>query len=157
MLFWCITTSITSWLWKLMFLIMCQKKFCFSMIMLKFYILLLTFSRSTILLNATMRFMIRNSWSLFMSLKNDNLNWKTQFFLLMWLQIIKILNISSWSNNSIIVKLAEINFYFVLISRLYTVLKKLMTNLMFSFVNQKISLKREIILMNIFYIKIRLF
>ena len=90
MLFWCIIISITSWLWKLTFLIICQKKFCFSMMMLKFYILLLIFSRSIILSNAIMRFMIRNSWLLFVFLKNDDLNWKTQFFLLIWLWIIKI-------------------------------------------------------------------
>ncbi len=123
---------------------MCSKTFFFNMMRMRFFIQSLTFQRSITQSSVTMRFMIKNSWSLFALLRNDDQSLKTLFILLRWLWIIKILSISCQLNSWVIIKLIEVNFCLNSTITSLIILTKSMISWMLWHVTQKIFLKRKI-------------
>ncbi len=123
---------------------MCSKIFFLSIMRMKFFIQSLTFSRSITQLSVTTRSTIKNSWSLFMHLKNDAQSSKILSVLSRWSQITKILSISCQLSSWIIIKLIEVSFYLNSIIASHITLTRSTINWMLWHVIQKIFLKREI-------------
>jgi hypothetical protein len=140
-----------------MFLTMYLRKFYLSMMMLESYTLWYTFSRSTILLNVTMRSMIRNSWLLFMSLKNDNLKLEKAVF--------SIDVITNHKNLEYFITIKKLNhhqahwseYLFHFDFKIVYCSEKTSEKSDALIYQSKIFLRREIALMNIICIKIRQF
>ena len=123
---------------------MCLKTFSFNMMRTRFFIQSLTFQKSITQSSVTMRFMIKNSWSLFMLSRNDDQSSKTLSTLLRWSQITKILSISCQLSNRIIIKLIEVSFCLNSTITSLIILTRLIISWMLWHVTQKIFLKRKI-------------
>ena len=123
---------------------MCSKIFSFNMMRMRFFIQSLTFWRSITQSSVTMRFTIKNLWSLFMLSRNDDQSLKTLSILLRWSRIIKILSISCQLSSWIIIKLVEVSFYLDSTIASLIISTRLMISWMLWHVAQKISLKRRI-------------
>ncbi len=124
--------------------IMCSKTFSFSTMKMRFFIQSLTFQRSITQSSVTTRFMIKNLWSLFALLRNDDQSLKTLFILLRWSRITKILSISCQLSSWIIIKLIEVSFCLNSTIASLIILTRSTISWMLWYVTQKIFLKREI-------------
>ena len=123
---------------------MCSKTFSLSIMRMRFFIQSLTFQRSITQSSVTTRSTIKNSWSLFALLRNDNQSSKTLFILLRWSRITKILSISCQLSSWVIIKLIEAIFCLDSTIASLIISTKLMISWMLWHVAQKIFLKREI-------------
>ena len=123
---------------------MCSKTFSFNTMRMRFFIQSLTFRRSITQSSVTMRSTIKNSWSLFALLRNDDQSLKTLSILLRWSRITKILSISCQLSSWVIIKLVEVSFCLDLTIASLIILTRLMISWMLWHVAQKIFLKREI-------------
>ncbi len=123
---------------------MCLKTFSFSTMRMKFFIQLFTFQRSIIQSSVTMRFTIKNLWSLFALSRNDDQSLKTLFTLLRWSWITKILSISCQLNSWVIIKLVEVSFCLNSTITSLIILTRSMISWMLWHIVQKIFLKRKI-------------
>ena len=122
----------------------CLKTFFLNIIRTRFFIQSLTFQRSITQLSVTTRSMIKNSWSLFMLLRNDDQSLKTLSILSRWSWITKILSISCQLSNWVVVKLIEVSFCLNSTLILLIILTTSMISWMLWHVTQKIFLRREI-------------
>ncbi len=136
---------------------MCSKTFFFIMMRTRFFIQLLTFWRSITQLSVTTRFTIKNSWLLFVLLRNNDQSLKTLFTLSRWSWIIKILSISCQLSSWIIIKLIEVSFCLNSTITSLIISTRSIISWMLWHVAQKIFLKREIHLILDININIRQF
>ncbi len=123
---------------------MCSKTFFFNTMRMRFFIQSLTFQRSITQSSVITRSTIKNLWSLFALLRNDDQSLKTLFILLKWSWITKILNISCQLSSWIIIKLIEVSFCLDSIIASLIISTRLMISWMLWHITQKIFLRKRI-------------